>query len=172
MNGVGVLRLALESVSRELQREIEGLTPDQFVYRPTPEANTIAFTSWHIVRMLDSATSRVLPKEPRPPLWERDGWHTRFGLEAQESGTGYDAERVGAFRPLLDVVLGYNRAVAAEIPGAFEGLTDDDLDRIPDPAQPNMNLGRRILVFSAAHTQYHLGEVRFLKGMQGMPFPR
>ncbi|MDP7618679.1 MAG: DinB family protein, partial [Dehalococcoidia bacterium] len=88
MNGVAVLKLALESVSRELERELDGLTANQLVYRPTDEANTIGFTAWHIIRMLDGAATRVVPmKDDAPLIWERDGWYERFGMEAEDSGT-------------------------------------------------------------------------------------
>ena len=172
MNGVAVLKLALESVNRELQREIDGLSPDHLAYRPSNEANTIAFITWHIVRVLDSAATRTVPRTEGPSIWERDRWYDRFGMNAQDNGTGFDGTRVGTFKPDLEKLLGYSRAVGAELPGAFDSLTDADLDVISDPSQPNMSFGRRLLVFSASHTQYHLGEVRFLKGMQGMPFPR
>ena len=173
MNGVGVLKLAIESVNRELQRELDGLTGEQLVYRPTEEANSIAFTAWHIVRMLDSAATRVVPRtDEAPTIWDRGRWHERFGVGPEDSGTGFDGAQVGAFRPDLETLLGYSRSVGEALPGAFDGLTDDDLDVIPNPEQPNMNFGRRLLVFFAGHLQYHLGEIRYLKGLQGMPFPR
>lgn len=173
MNGVAVLKLALESVSRELERELDGLTANHLVYRPTDEANTIGFTAWHIIRMLDGAATSVVPRNDDALLiWERDGWYERFGMEAKDSGTGFDGEQVGAFSPDLETLLSYSRAVGAEMPAAFDGLTDEDLDVIPNPEQPNMSFGRRLLVFFASHTQYHLGEIRYLKGLQGMPFPR
>ena len=81
MNGVGVLKLAIESVNRELQMEMNSLTGEQLVYRPTDEANSIAFTAWHILRMLDGAATRVVPRTPdAPTIWDQGGWHERFGV--------------------------------------------------------------------------------------------
>ncbi len=172
MNGVAVLKLAIEPVNRDLQRELNGLTSDQLAYRPTEEANTIAFTAWHIVRMLDNAATRTLPRtQEAATIWNRDSWHEQFGVGAEDSGTGFDAAQVGEFGPDLETLLGYSNAVGEALSGAFDGLTDDDLDTIPDPERPNMSLGRQLLVFYAGHLQYHLGEIRFLKGLQGMPFP-
>lgn len=171
MDAVTVFRQGLEEVCRGLLREMEGLRPEHLTFRPTPEANSIAFVGWHILRTLDNAAHQVVPLEARPPLWEREGWNSRFGLRAEERGTGFTAEQVGRFTPPLDLLLAYGRRVGEAIAPAFASLTEADLDRVVD-SQQGVTLGRRLLTFVLGHTTYHLGEVRFLKGLQGMPFPR
>ena len=51
-------------------------------------------------------------------------------------------------------------------------MTDEDLDRPINLDNPRQTVGRQIQSIIVGHGFFHLGEVRFLKGLQGMPFPR
>ena len=173
MDAVTVLRQEMEQVHGGLMRELEGLSFQHLIYRPAPDASTIAFVSWHILRTLDDAAHMVVPKESRPNLWEHAGWRERFGFSEEQTGTGtgFTAEQVGQLRPSLALLTEYAEAVLATIAPAFEGLTEADLDQVTDPERPRLTLARRLQVFIVGHTYSHLGDVRFLKGLQGMPFP-
>ena len=171
MNGVEALRYGTNLVHRELLRELDGLTAEQLTYRPVEEANTIAVISWHIFRMLDRAVHNTIPKQPIPDIWTTESWAEKFGVDPDANGTGFTSENVGSFRPSPEVLRSYGEKVAASVGPAFDGLVDADLDEMPESGQPNMPKGRRLLVFTMSHLNYHLGEVRFLEGLQGMSFP-
>src|SRR5271163_5011832 len=56
----------------------DGLTDDISDYRPTPEANSIAWLIWHSARVQDIQLAHVAGVEQ---VWTRGGWVDRFGLE-------------------------------------------------------------------------------------------
>ncbi len=172
MNGVEVLAREMREIQGSLLRELEPLTAEHLYYAPIPGATTIAFIAWHITRTLDDAVHDTIPVKPGPTIWAAQGFHQKFGSSPEEgTGTGYTAEQVGEFRPSLELLREYAAEVGPTIPAAFENMTDDDLDRVMDQERPDRTLARRLQTFVIGHTFYHLGEIRYVKGLQGMPFP-
>lgn len=49
-----VLKEAFGRVAEELPATLEGLTPEQVLWRPGPEANSIGWLAWHIARCEDA----------------------------------------------------------------------------------------------------------------------
>ncbi len=170
MNGVQVLEREMREIQSSLLRELEPLTDEHIYYAPIPGATTIAFITWHITRALDEAAHSIIPVEPRPAVWVSGGFHDRFDVPDDSQGTGFTAEQVAGFRPPLDLLRAYVTEIGSTIPAAFDGVTDDDLDRAMDPERPDRTLARRLQTFVIGHTYYHLGEIRYIKGLQGMPF--
>ncbi len=170
MNGVEVLTREMREIQGSLLRELEPLTEEHIYYAPVPGATTIAFIAWHITRALDEAVSATIPVDARPTIWLSKGYTERFGQAHDVQGTGFTAEQVADFRPSLALLREYATDIGPTIPAAFEGVTDNDLDRVMDPERPDRTLARRLQTFVIGHTFYHLGEIRYLKGMQGMPF--
>ena len=171
MNGVQVLTREMREIQGSLLRELEPLTEEHIYYAPIPGATTIAFIAWHITRTLDDAVHDAIPVAPQPTLWVARGFHEKFGQPAEEgTGTGFTGDQVGGFKPGLELLREYATEVGPTIPAAFEGMTDDDLDRVMDQERPDRTLARRLQTFVIGHTFYHLGEIRYLKGLQGMPF--
>ena len=172
MNGVQVLTREMREIQTSLLRELEPLTEENIYYAPIPGATTIAFIAWHITRTLDDAVHETIPVEPKPTIWASQGYHEKFVMPAGEgTGTGFTADQVGDFRPGLELLRAYATEVGPTIPAVFEGMTDDDLDRVMDEERPDRTLARLLQTFIIGHTYYHLGEIRYLKGLQGMPFP-
>ena len=171
MNGVEVLTREMREIQGSLLRELEPLTEEHLYYAPIPGATTIAFIAWHITRTLDDAVHATIPVEPKPTLWAGSGYHERFGQPAEQgTGTGFTGDQVGDFRPSLELLRAYATEVGPKIPAVFDGMTDDDLDRVMDQERPERTLARLLQTFIIGHTFYHLGEIRYLKGLQGMPF--
>lgn len=171
MNSIQFIQMALDELHRSFRAEVRELTPEQLRYRPSAEANTVNFLVWHWARVEDSTIHNNIG-EPRPLIWTAGRWHERLGVEENASGTGFNGEQVGAFQPDRDELLAYFRAVWEESDAAIATLTDDDLDRVLNPERPQMTLGRSLQSLLIGHGYWHLGEVRFLKGLQGMPFSR
>ena len=172
MNGVEVLTREMREIQSSLLRELEPLTEEHIYYAPIPGATNIAFIAWHVTRTLDDAVHDTIPETPQPTLWTSQRFHEKFGLPAGEgTGTGFTPEQVNDLRPGLELLREYATAVGPTIPAAFEGMTDTDLDRVMDQERPDRTLARRLQTFIIGHTYYHLGEIRYLKGLQGMPFP-
>ena len=168
MDATQLITTMLEDLQRGFRREVEPLTQEQFVARPTPEANTVAFVLWHVTRTEDNIVHGQVTSGT--PLWVAEGWHDRLGLEPDEGGTGFTAEQVGAFQPRKEDLIAYCERVWEVAPGLLSTLTEEDLDRAPNPDRPHMTLGRSLANFMLGHGFWHLGDIRFIKGLQGMPF--
>ena len=170
MNAVELVKIAVEDLHRGFQSEVAPLTPEQIVYRPNKEANTIAFLLWHFSQSEDNFVHRQV--QHQAPLWEQEQWHQRLGLQPGDSGATLNAEQIGAFSPVKEELLAYNQRVLEAARAAISSLSDSDLDRLPNPERPQMPLGRGVANLILGHGFWHLGEIRFLKGLQGMPFGR
>ena len=159
----------LEEIHRSFRAELRELTPEQLYFQPDPKANTIIFLPRHFARTEDGVIHRSFGGTP---IWEADGWHQKFGLSPRESGSGFEAEQVAAFRPDLNLVMEYFIAVWQDTVEKIRNATDEQLNRPTNPERPNVTVARNIESVVIGHGFWHLGEVRFIKGLQGMPFGR
>ncbi|MSQ41233.1 MAG: DinB family protein [Dehalococcoidia bacterium] len=141
-------------------------------FRHMPDANSTTFLIWHIARISDNMFHRLIADPIALSLWEREEWHQRFGLQPRDGGTGFAAEQVGALKPDKDLLLTYYQRDFEAVIKGVEALPEQDLDRVPNPQRPETTVGRLVQGTLIAHGYNHLGELRTVKGLQGMPFPR
>jgi hypothetical protein len=146
---------------------VDGLTLDQLLERPTPDANPIAWLIWHLARVQDGHVSELLEVEQ---LWVTDGWAARFGLEPDptNSGYGHSSADVAAVRPERpEVLLEYLDAVDGRTRPMLEGLMADELERVVDTRwEPPVTLGVR-LVSIADDCLQHVGQAAYVRGLLG-----
>ncbi len=116
------MRADSDAVTRELLRDAftrliehvdeltDGLTDEVSGYRPTPDANSIAWLIWHSARVQDIQLADIAGVEQ---VWTRDGWVDRFGLDLPRNDTGYGhtPEDVAKVRAPADLLSGYYHAV-------------------------------------------------------------
>ena len=165
MRSAELLRYAFDQVHGTLRAALDGLGPDDLSRRPAPDANTIGWLAWHLLRVQDDHVAEVAGHEQ---VWTSDGWAERFGLPFGASATGYgfDAEQVDAVRPSVDLLLGYAGAVHARTAQFLDGLSDDDLDRVVDTRwDPPVTLGVRLVSVLSDDLQ-HVGQAAFLRGLR------
>jgi uncharacterized damage-inducible protein DinB len=159
-----LLLYAYEQIQEHLRPAVESLSPEQLAYRPTPDANSIAWLAWHLVRIQDSHVAEVAGTEQ---VWTAEGWVDRFGLPFAPSATGYGftAEQVGLVRvESADLLLDYAAAVHARTAQFLRGLTDDDLDRVVDESwDPPVTLGVRLVSVLDDDLQ-HVGQAAYVRG--------
>lgn len=172
MNAIQFIQSTLFELNRSFISEVRPLTSEQMLYRPTPEANSISFLLWHFPRTEDSMFHSISTINGTPTVWDRDGWFERFGLNESSSGSGFTPQQVASLDPDKDLLITYVDSVRESVQEALAGMTDEDLDRPLNPDNPRATVGRQIQSFIVGHGFFHLGEIRFLKGLQGMPFPR
>ena len=79
---------------------VQDLTPQQLGWRAGSEANPIGWILWHMLRVEDMWIQFFI--QERPEIWERDGWHQKFGLPTRDNGFGHTQEQVDGF-PVLDL---------------------------------------------------------------------
>jgi uncharacterized damage-inducible protein DinB len=159
-----VLLYAYEQIQEHLRAAVEGLSPQQLVYRPAPDANSIAWLAWHLVRIQDRQIADVAGTEQ---VWTADGWSDRFGLPFKPSATGYGftSEQVGQVRvESADLLLDYAAAVHTRTAEFLRTLTDSDLDRVVDESwDPPVTLGVRLVSVLDDDLQ-HVGQAGYVRG--------
>jgi uncharacterized damage-inducible protein DinB len=160
--------LLLEAYGRireTLRAALDGLTAEQLTARVGPDANTIAWLAWHLLRVQDDHVAEVAGREQ---VWTADGFAGRFGLPFDDSATGYgfSADDVAAVRVgSPDLLLDYAAAVHARTAEFLEGLTDDDLDRVVDRRwDPPVTLGVRLVSVLSDDLQ-HVGQAAYVRGL-------
>ena len=163
MHGVTVLQDLYSRIGPSVHRAVDGLPDDALTARLDPEANTVAWLTWHIGRDQDVQVAAAVGRDQ---VWSR-GWADRFDLPFGPDDTGYghtpeDVARVGGPTELL---LGYVDAVAAESADVLAHLDDDALDEIVDDDwDPPVTRGAR-LVSVGLDSLEHAAQIAYLRGV-------
>lgn len=159
-----LLRDAFTRLIEHVDEITDGLTDQQALYRPSPNANSIAWLLWHSARVQDVQVADVAGVEQ---VWTRDGWVERFGLDLPRDDTGYghspeDVAKVGASAELL---AGYYRAVHKLTLEYVAGITGDELARVVDTRwDPPVTASAR-LVSVIDDCAQHLGQGAYVLGI-------
>jgi uncharacterized damage-inducible protein DinB len=165
MRSADLLLEGFERIQQTLRRAVDGLTPEQLAHRPTPDANSITWLAWHLVRIQDDHIADVAD---RPQAWTEDGWADRFGLpfDAAATGYGFSSEQVGQVRGVsADLLLGYAAAVHARSVEFLRSVSDADLDRVVDTRwDPPVTLGVRLISVLSDDLQ-HAGQAAYTRGL-------
>jgi hypothetical protein len=164
MNVSELLADALGRVREQMPDLVAGLSDDDLAWRPDPEANSIAWTVWHLTRIEDDHVAGVAETEQ---VWTSGGWADRFGLpfDAHEHGFSMSTADVGKVRASGELLAGYYEAVAARSAAYVATLEPDDLDRVIDEAwDPPVTLGVR-LVSVVNEVNAHLGQAQYVRGL-------
>jgi hypothetical protein len=146
---------------------VTGLSPEQLLWRPDAEANSIAWLVWHLSRVQDSHLTEVAGGDAEQ-VWTAQGWSDRFGLPYGADATGYGqtADEVGAFaleRPGL--LTGYHAAVHVRTTSVLDDLDATALDRVVDRRwDPPVTLSVR-LVSVAEDIAQHAGQAAYVRGL-------
>lgn len=156
---------ALEKETGFLMAALDGLSPAEMAWQPAPDANSIGWMLWHMVRVEDMWIQFFAQFQPE--LWESAGWHEKFGLPTRDNGFGHTADQVNNFPPLdWPEFLRYRTAVRAATLAYLNTLTPADLATVPRERRPEMSLGamfRQII----GELYQHTGQIAYLRGLQG-----
>lgn len=168
-----LLRDAFTRLIEHVEQVADGLTDEVSFWRPTPEANSIAWLLWHSARGQDLQLCDIAGVEQ---VWTRDGWVERLALDlprrgdpdfdvAKDIGYGHSAEDVGKVRAPVDLLVGYYRAVHHVTLEYLATVTPDELARIVDPRwDPPVTAGVR-LVSIVDDCAQHLGQAAYVRGI-------
>ena len=165
MDSRDIVRMALAEYLGDLRKALDGLTPEERRYQPTPEAHHIDFAVWHIDRVEDEWVQRFALRTES--VWKRDGWDARLGLPERDSGFGYTAEQVAGLPVFdFDALIAYYDAVRAATFAFLDGVTHEDLERCPHPERrPGYTIGKMLSHVIVEESQ-HVGQVAYLRGLQ------
>ena len=159
-----LLQDAFGRVRDSVHATLEGLDETQLTRAVAPSANTIAWLTWHISRLIDDHLADAQGVEQ---LWTRDGWRDRFALpfDADAIGYGQSVEEAQGVRAGADLLADYHDAVQEFAVGYVRSLTDDDLDRVVDERwDPPVTLAVR-LVSVVNDCAQHVGQAAFVRGL-------
>ncbi|MFL0178428.1 MULTISPECIES: mycothiol transferase [unclassified Mycobacterium] len=160
-----LLRDAFTRLIEHADEITDGLTDEVADYRPTAQANSIAWLLWHSARVQDIQVAQVAGVEQ---AWTRDGWVDRFGLDLprDDSGYGHGPEDVAKVRAPAALLAGYYRGVHELTLGYLDGVTADELSRVVDTHwDPPVTAGVR-LVSVIDDCAQHLGQAAYLRGLK------
>jgi hypothetical protein len=164
----------LEQVGRQIKRATDEATDAQLYYRPSADANHIAWLAWHLSRWQDYMTARI---SGDLQLWLTEGWAERFALPAdlpnEATGWGDSAEQVAAFRVDRAVLFGYveaaNRAAVARV----AGLTPEQLEQPVLWGTPETPVDTRpawrALMSVCGDSLQHTGQINYIRGLVSEP---
>ena len=159
-----LLRDSFTRLAEHVDQLTDGLTDDVSTYRPTPDANTIAWLVWHSARVQDAQLGDVADCEQ---VWLRDGWADRFALDLPRDATGYGdtAQDVAKVRAPADLLRGYYHAVHRATLELLAGITAEDLDRVVDESwDPPVTVSARLVSIIDDCAQ-HLGQAAYVRGI-------
>ena len=153
-------------ILHNVQTCLDGLSPEQLVFRPDEQANSIGWLAWHLTRVEDD---HVADLAGRPQAWIERGWHARFDRPADEDDTGFGdtAEDVARLRPAsAGLLLDYYQAVHTRSLDYLRGLQPADLDRVLDEPwwDPPVTVGVR-LVSVLDDCLQHSGQMAYVRGL-------
>ena len=159
-----LLRDAFTRLIEHVDDLTDGLTEEQAIYRPSPNANSIAWLIWHSARVQDVQVADVAGVEQ---VWTRDGWVERFGLDLPRDDTGYghSPEDVAKVQASADLLGGYYHAVHKLTLEYIASITGDELARIVDTHwDPPVTASARLISIIDDCAQ-HLGQAAYVLGM-------
>jgi len=160
-----LLRDAFTRLIEHVDELTDGLTDDTSNYRPTADANSIAWLIWHSARVQDIQLADVAGAEQ---VWFRDDWVSRFGLDLPRNDTGYghDAAKVAKVRAPAGLLSGYYHAVHKLTVEYIASVTADELSRVVDTNwDPPVTASARLVSIIDDCAQ-HLGQAAYLRGIQ------
>ena len=164
-----LLRDSFTRLIEHVEQVTDGLTDDVSWWRPTPEANSIAWLLWHSARCQDMQLCDVAGVEQ---VWSGEGWEQRFALDLPHSdapgydiGYGHSAEDVGKVRPPVELLVGYYRAVHKVTLEYVATVTPTELERIVDRRwNPPVTASVRLVSIIDDCAQ-HLGQAAYIRGI-------
>lgn len=159
-----LLRDAFTRLIEHVDEITDGLTEEVSSYRPTAEANSIAWLLWHSARVQDIQLADVARVEQ---VWLRDGWVDRFGLDLprNDMGYGHSSDDVAKVTAPADLLAGYYHAVHQLTCDYVAGVTAEELARVVDTNwDPPVTASARLVSIIDDCAQ-HLGQAAYVRGI-------
>lgn len=142
----------------------DGLTDTVSFYRPTADANSIAWLLWHSARVQDAQVADVAGIDQ---VWTSGGWADRFDLDLppESHGYGHTPEQVGKVRAPAELLAGYYHAVYSMTLEYIATVTPDELARIVDRRWTPAVTASARLVSIIDDCAQHLGQAAYIRGI-------
>ncbi len=147
---------------------VKDLSTAQLHFQPMEKGNHIAFLLWHYVRTEDVVINGLIQK--KPPIWNAEGWDKKLGLDPRAQGTGMTDAQAAALRiEDLKGFLQYSQRVFQATEAFVQGMTEANLGEVRDlPVMGKRSMFQAIGGIVLNHGSNHLGEIWYIKGLQGL----
>ncbi len=170
MNTVEFIEGSVSDLNSTMISDVKELTAEHLAWKPAPKANPIGFIFWHFMRVQDNVIQSF---QGKPSFWESEKWYEKLGMDAKATGNGFQEPEVDKVAALpLSELMAYAECVAQSAADYLKSVKDAELDNAPDPNRPRRTIAVSLRAFVIGHGWWHIGEIKYLKGMQGMPFAR
>src|SRR5260370_35313710 len=132
MQATTLLWAQLNRVLQLFHASADDLTEAEWMTCALPGTNLLGFTLWHMVRGRDWAVQTAIRGAPEGIADER--WAGWSGLAMAGVGAGITLEQANEVGHLVSraAVMTYADTVHSVIQSWLSGLSDDDLDTVPD----------------------------------------
>lgn len=164
-----LLRKSLASMHSLLDKAVEGMTAGQLNFRPQEGGVSGFFSLWHYVRTEDNIINWVT--QGKPTMWLEGKYNEVFSLSRNSQGTGMTEAEANAVQ-IHDVARWHeyqsnvwaatDRYLAAMSPEEFESR------RVTIKPLPEMTLWDGIYGVCLSHGYRHVGEIEYVRGVQGL----
>ena len=155
---------AFGRVEEEVHAVLQGLDEKALTYRPSKDANSIAWLVWHLARIQDDHVADVAGHEQ---IWTAEGWNKKFNLPFSDDATGWahTSKDVAQVQSSAELLRGYYDAVHAKTVVYMKGLKDSDYKRIVDKRwNPPVTLSVRLVSVISDDLQ-HVGQAAYIRGL-------
>lgn len=158
----GILTDGFGRIRESVAELTTGLTDETAWWRPDPEANSIAWLLWHLIRVQDDHLSELADTSQ---AWPRFREGARLPLDPDDTGYGHSPEQVGAVRVSAELLVRYHAAVHAATLDYLGTLTEEELGRIVDRRwDPPVTAAVR-LVSVLDDCARHVGQAEYVRGL-------
>ena len=168
MSGINYFRSALKEMHKSYFDAVKDLTDEQLHFRPLDKGHHIAFALWHLVRTEDMVINFLVQK--KNPIWNAEGWDKKLEMDPRAQGTGMTEQQAAEVRiNNLQDFIGYIQSTFNASESWLETLKEVDLEQIQDlPVLGKRSLYEVIGGTTLVHSAEHLGEIWYIKGLQGL----
>ena len=148
---------ALTGGGQLVRRFVEDLKPEEFLHRPSPNANCVAWVVGHLALSDRNALKRLGASLPELPA----GFEHRF---SRDEGCP-QAKEFGDVSNLLSIFEDHRRRLIE----AVRSATPEQLDRPVDPPHPRFKTPGEFATFMGLHSAMHAGQITLIRRSLGKP---
>ena len=164
-----ILRSGLRDMHGLLNKAVEGMTADQFNFRPSEGGVSAFFSLWHYVRTEDNIVNFVAQR--KPTVWLEGGYNDIFELPRNSQGTGMTEEEANAVQ-VHDVAkwMEYQQKVWAATDAYLAAMSPEEFEQRTVTIKPlgEMSLWDGVYGVCLSHGYRHVGEIEYVRGVQGL----
>ncbi|MEZ4521445.1 MAG: DinB family protein [Thermomicrobiales bacterium] len=172
------LRALVREATQDLRDTVADIPQELFERRPGPGLNPANFIYFHVLRAWDLDTNVLCRGQERDgDAWHRGGFGDELNYEPLGHGAGgsgigfgYDDDEVNGTPKDHEALMRYHQILEDETYAYFDAVSLDELnrERSSEHSRENPYRPERWIRHMISHTNMHIGDIQYVKGMLGM----